>query len=210
MVCQTFVSPGLADIGNHSQSSRTVALQSFIIVSSTLAVVSSETDGHPERCSSWTSVLPSLNSLDHLRTCCTLIHFSPFTQLGINVHRCSVFCTQKTNWSVIHTWWEKQVGAPSLTAAKPRLSVADSSPVWGLGDGEPKLHASVAESRVTAFLATAVFGNFILRTALILLHSCVAIGCTVAPRLKMSIYPKARVGAAAGSWGMCFSAVLRS
>jgi hypothetical protein len=30
------------------------------------------------------------------------------------------------------------VGAPSLTAAKPRLSVADSSPGWGLGDGEPR------------------------------------------------------------------------
>jgi hypothetical protein len=37
------------------------------------------------------------------------------------------FCTQKTNDSVIRTWREKRVGAPSLTAAKPRLSVADSS-----------------------------------------------------------------------------------
>jgi hypothetical protein len=47
------------------------------------------------------------------------------------------------------------VGAKSLMAAKPRLSVADSSPGWGLGEGETKLHASVAGSRVTAFLATA-------------------------------------------------------
>jgi hypothetical protein len=36
-----------------------------------------ETDGRPERCSSWTSVRPSLNSLHHFPTCCTLIHFSP-------------------------------------------------------------------------------------------------------------------------------------
>jgi hypothetical protein len=34
-----------------SQSSRTVALRSFSIVSSTFAIVSSETDGRPERCS---------------------------------------------------------------------------------------------------------------------------------------------------------------
>jgi hypothetical protein len=46
------------------------------------------------------------------------------------------------------------VGAPSLTAAKPRLSVEDSSP-GGDWESGTKLHASVAGSRVTAFLATA-------------------------------------------------------
>ena len=55
-----------------SQSSRTVTLRSFSISASTFAIVSSETDGRPERCSSWTSVRPSLNSLHHLRTCCML------------------------------------------------------------------------------------------------------------------------------------------
>jgi hypothetical protein len=34
-------------------------------------------------------------------------------------------------------------------------AVADSSPGWGLGEGGTKLHASVAGSRVTAFLVTA-------------------------------------------------------
>jgi hypothetical protein len=63
--------------------------------------------------------------------------------------------TKNEAQSVIRTWREKRVGAPSLTAAKPRLSVADSSPGMGTGRGGTKLHASVAGSRVTAFLATA-------------------------------------------------------
>jgi hypothetical protein len=56
-----------------------------------------------------------------------------FTQLGMNVHRRSVFAHKNESQSVIRTWQEKRVGAPTLTAAKPRLSVADSSPGWGLG-----------------------------------------------------------------------------
>ena len=32
-----------------------------------------------ERCPSWISMRPSLNSLHLLRTCCTLIHFCPYT-----------------------------------------------------------------------------------------------------------------------------------
>jgi hypothetical protein len=44
------------------------------------------------------------------------------------------------------------VGAPSLTAAKPRLSVADSSSGWGLGEGEPSY---TPVSPDPAFLATA-------------------------------------------------------
>jgi hypothetical protein len=61
-----------------------------------------------------------------------------FTQFGMNVHRRSVFLhTKNESQSVIRTWREKREGAPSLTAAKPRLIVADSSPGWGLGEGEP-------------------------------------------------------------------------
>jgi hypothetical protein len=45
--------------------------------------------------------------------------------------------TKNESQSVISTWREKRMGAPTLTAAKPRLSVADSSPGWGLGEGEP-------------------------------------------------------------------------
>jgi hypothetical protein len=45
--------------------------------------------------------------------------------------------TKNESQSVIRTWREKRVGTPSLTAAKPRLSVADSSPGWGLGEEEP-------------------------------------------------------------------------
>jgi hypothetical protein len=50
----------------------------------------------------------------------------------------AVFLAHKKNesQSVIRTWREKRVGSPSLTAAQPRLSVADSSPGWGLGEGE--------------------------------------------------------------------------
>jgi hypothetical protein len=43
--------------------------------------------------------------------------------------------TKNESQSVIRTWQEKRVGVPSLTAAKPRLSVADSSPGGGGGDG---------------------------------------------------------------------------
>ncbi|GFS51483.1 hypothetical protein NPIL_547431 [Nephila pilipes] len=50
--------------------------------------------------------------------------------------------------SVIRTWLEKQMRAPSLLVAKPKLSVADSSP----GREEANQHASVAKSRVTALL----------------------------------------------------------
>jgi hypothetical protein len=46
------------------------------------------------------------------------------------------FAYKNESQSAIRTWREKQVGAPSLTVAKPRLSVVDSSPVWGLGEGE--------------------------------------------------------------------------
>jgi hypothetical protein len=52
------------------------------------------------------------------------------------------------------SWREKRVGAPSLTAAKPRQRRRQLAEV-GTGRGGTKLHASVAGSRVTAFLATA-------------------------------------------------------
>jgi hypothetical protein len=55
----------------------------------------------------------------------------------MNVHRRSFLHTKNEAQSVIRTWREKRVGAPSLTAATPRLGVADSSPGWGLGEGEP-------------------------------------------------------------------------
>jgi hypothetical protein len=45
--------------------------------------------------------------------------------------------TKNESQSVIRTWREKWVGAPSLTVVKPRLSVADRSPGWGQGKGEP-------------------------------------------------------------------------
>jgi hypothetical protein len=47
------------------------------------------------------------------------------------------------------------VGAPSLIAAKPRLSVADSSPGWGLGEGEPSYTPVSPDPALTVFLATA-------------------------------------------------------
>jgi hypothetical protein len=47
------------------------------------------------------------------------------------------------------------VGAPSLTAAKPRLERRRQFAGVETGRGGTKLHAIVAGSRVTAFLATA-------------------------------------------------------
>jgi hypothetical protein len=62
----------------------------------------------------------------------------------------SVFLhTKNESQSVIRTWREKRVGAPSLTAERRRQLAG-----VGTGRGGTKLHASVAGSRVTAFLAT--------------------------------------------------------
>ncbi|GFS75545.1 uncharacterized protein NPIL_210911 [Nephila pilipes] len=48
------------------------------------------------------------------------------------------FCTQKNeSQSIIRTWQEKGVGAPSVTAAKPKLRVTESLLGWGLGERKP-------------------------------------------------------------------------
>jgi hypothetical protein len=139
MVCQNFVNAGLANIRDH------------------LAELPNRHPSIFQHCSFhfrnrfvWNRWL--YRTLFVMDVCTSIFEFSApfahvlyaqtpfsvdFTQLGMNVHRRSVFCTQKTNHSVIRTWREKRMGAPSLTAAKPRLSVADSSPEWELGEGEP-------------------------------------------------------------------------
>lgn len=60
----------------------------------------------------------------HLHICCKLI------QLGTNFDWGSVCILHTIDESqrVIRTWQKKWVGAPSLTAASKRLSIADSSP----------------------------------------------------------------------------------
>jgi hypothetical protein len=55
----------------------------------------------------------------------------------MNVHRRSVFAHKKRITERNSHLAGEASGAPSLTAAKPRLSVADSSPGWELGEGEP-------------------------------------------------------------------------
>jgi hypothetical protein len=115
-----------------SQSSRTVTLRSFSIVSSTFAIISSETDGHPERCSSWTSVRPSLNSLHHLWTCCTLIHTERNSQLAGEASGRSI-----------------SNGCQAKTERHRQFAGA------GTGRGGTKLYASAPGSHVTAFLTTA-------------------------------------------------------
>lgn len=69
-----------------SLSFRIVTFRSFSIVSATFAIVSSKTDGCPERSSSWTSVRPSLNSLNNLRTRYMDIHF--FRRLHTVENKC--------------------------------------------------------------------------------------------------------------------------
>ncbi|GJQ72693.1 hypothetical protein Trydic_g1350 [Trypoxylus dichotomus] len=73
-------------------------------------IILSETDGHPERC---------LHTVGNER---------PPAQ-------CFLF-TENESESVVRTSREKRVRAPSLTAAKPRLSIANSSPRSGLREGE--------------------------------------------------------------------------
>jgi hypothetical protein len=91
-----------------SQSSRTVTLLSFSIVSSTFAIVSSETDGCPSRITERNSHLAGEASGSTISNGC---------QAKTERHR-------------------------------------QLAGVW-TGRGGTKLHASVAGSRVTAFLATA-------------------------------------------------------
>jgi hypothetical protein len=132
MVCQNFVNAGLADIRDHFAELPNRHPSIFQHVSSTFAIVSSETNGRPGRCSSWTSVRLSLNSLHYLRTCCTLIHTER------NLH----LAGEASGSSISNGCQAKTEHHRQLTGV-------------GTGRGGTELHASAPGSRVTAFLATA-------------------------------------------------------
>jgi hypothetical protein len=139
MVCQNFLNTGLTDIRDHLAELPNHHLSIF-----------QHCFFHFRNCfvrNRWpsrmlfvmdvcTSVFEFSAPFAHMLYAHTLFSVD-FTQLGMNVHRRSVLCTQKRITEVTHTWREKRVGAPFLTAAKARLSVADSSPGRWLGEGEP-------------------------------------------------------------------------
>ncbi|GFS84453.1 hypothetical protein NPIL_491981, partial [Nephila pilipes] len=104
-----------------SQSFRTIPIRSFNNAS-TFSIVSSETDGRPELCASWASIFEF--SAPFAQVLYDHILFSiDSTQLGRNVHRCSVFCTQnKESQNGIRTWREKRGEAPSVTASKSKMA----------------------------------------------------------------------------------------
>lgn len=109
-----------------SLSSEIVTLRYFCIASSIFAILSSETDGRPESCLSWTSLF-KLSA--PLRMCCILTQtfFRKLFTNGNECHLAQCFChTKHVSQGEIPTWWAKREETPCLTAVKPRLSVTAS------------------------------------------------------------------------------------
>jgi hypothetical protein len=78
-----------------------------------------------------------------------------FTQLGMNVHRRSAFCTQKRITERNSHLAGEASGSSISNGCQAKTERRRQLAVVGTGRGGTKLHASVAGSRVTAFLATA-------------------------------------------------------
>ncbi|GJQ73913.1 hypothetical protein Trydic_g18847 [Trypoxylus dichotomus] len=91
----------------------------------------------PGRYSSWTSVRPSLNCLYYLHIVRSDTFIHRFHTVGNEYPAAQCFLQIKNqSQSVICTWRERRMGAPFLTAAKPRLRIVDNSSGWGLSEGE--------------------------------------------------------------------------
>jgi hypothetical protein len=79
-----------------------------------------------------------------------------FTLLGMNVHRRSVFCTQKKPITERNSHLAGEASGSSISnGCQAKTERRRQLAGVGTWRGVTKLHASVAGSRVTAFLATA-------------------------------------------------------
>lgn len=121
------------------QSSRTITLRSFSIVSSIFTIVSSETNGHPKRRWSWTSIFEFSARFVHMLYAHSYRH--RLHSVGNECPTTQFFAHKKLITELNSPWRRKRVKAPSLMAAKFMTERhTDSLLGWGLQEGSQATH----------------------------------------------------------------------